>query len=54
MNELYENEALGFPFVGLGYGVWSPEFLSLRKEEEFLEWRAQSHPHWDEQARRTE
>ena len=48
------SNALGFQFVGLGYGVWSPEFLSLRKEEEFLEWRARNHPDWDEQARRTD
>ena len=45
--------AQGLPVVGLGYGVWSVEFLSLRKEEEFLKWREQSHPHWDEQARKT-
>jgi hypothetical protein len=38
-------EAQGLPMSGLGYGVWSPEFLSLRKEEEFLKWREQSHPH---------
>jgi RNA polymerase sigma-70 factor (ECF subfamily) len=37
---------LGLPFSGLGYGIWSPEFTSLRKEEEFLKWRAQEHPEW--------
>jgi RNA polymerase sigma-70 factor (ECF subfamily) len=47
-------EAQGLPMRGLGYGVWSPEFLSLRREEEFLKWREQSHPHWDEQAKRAE
>ena len=40
------------PMAGIGYGVWSPEFLSLRKEEEFLKWREQNHPHWDEQAKK--
>jgi RNA polymerase sigma-70 factor (ECF subfamily) len=44
--------ALDLPMVGLGYGVWSPEFVSLRKEEEFLKWRERTHPHWDEQAKR--
>jgi RNA polymerase sigma-70 factor (ECF subfamily) len=44
--------AQGLPMASLGYGVWSVEFLSLRKEEEFLKWRGQSHPHWDEQARK--
>ncbi|MFY9609368.1 MAG: RNA polymerase sigma factor [Blastocatellia bacterium] len=44
--------AQGLPMAGLGYGVWSAEFLSLRKEEEFLKWRERSHPHWDEQARK--
>lgn len=44
--------ALSLPMTGLGYGVWSPEFVGLRKEEEFLKWREQSHPHWDEQARK--
>jgi RNA polymerase sigma-70 factor (ECF subfamily) len=44
--------ALGTPLKTLGYGVWAPEFLSLRKEEEFLKWRAEQHPHWDEQAKK--
>ncbi|HSB12337.1 MAG TPA: sigma-70 family RNA polymerase sigma factor [Blastocatellia bacterium] len=38
--------ALGLPFEPLGYGVWSPEFLSLRNEEEFLRWQASQHPEW--------
>lgn len=37
---------LGLSFAGLGYGVWSPEFTSLRNEEEFLKWRALEHPEW--------
>jgi RNA polymerase sigma-70 factor (ECF subfamily) len=39
--------SLGLPMLGLGYGVWSPDFLRLRKEKEFLEWRSRQHPHWD-------
>jgi hypothetical protein len=27
-------------------GVWATEFISLRKEEEFLKWRALEHPEW--------
>lgn len=38
--------ALGLPFSGLGYGIWAPAFTSLRKEKEFLEWRASEHPEW--------
>lgn len=37
---------LGLPFAPLGRGVWAPEFNSLRKEEEFLKWRASEHPEW--------
>jgi RNA polymerase sigma-70 factor (ECF subfamily) len=37
---------LGLPFAGLGYGIWSPEFTGLRKEEEFRKWRASEHPEW--------
>lgn len=37
---------LGLPFASLGYGVWAPEFNSLRKEEEFQKWRASEHPEW--------
>ena len=38
--------ALGLPLTPLGYGIWSTEFLSLRKEEEFQRWRASEHPEW--------
>lgn len=41
-------DALALPFAPLGYGVWSPEFLSLRKEEEFQQWRTSEHPEWVE------
>jgi len=37
---------LGLPFAPLGYGIWAPEFTSLRKEDEFLKWRASEHPEW--------
>lgn len=37
---------LGLPFTGLGYGVWSPEFTRLRKDDEFLRWRSREHPEW--------
>ncbi|MFY9570559.1 MAG: sigma factor-like helix-turn-helix DNA-binding protein, partial [Blastocatellia bacterium] len=40
--------ALGVPFAPLGYGVWALEFLRLRKEKEFQEWRASEHPEWVE------
>ena len=40
--------ALDLPFSALGYGIWADEFTSLRKEEEFLKWRASEHPEWDE------
>lgn len=43
--------AFALPVATLGYGVWSAEFLSLRKEEEFLKLRAAAHPEWDEQAK---
>jgi len=39
---------IGLPFAGLGYGIWSREFTDLRKEEEFLKWRAMEHPEWDD------
>ncbi len=44
-------DMLNLPLATFGYGVWSPEFLRIRKEEEFLRWRAEQHPHWDEQAK---
>ena len=40
--------ALELPFSELGYGIWADQFTSLRKEEEFLKWRATEHPEWDE------
>ncbi|HKA21091.1 MAG TPA: sigma-70 family RNA polymerase sigma factor [Blastocatellia bacterium] len=40
--------AIDLPFSALGYGIWADEFTSLRKEEEFLKWRASEHPEWDE------
>src|SRR5574341_1676555 len=38
--------ALCLPFATNGYGNWSPEFIELRKEEEFQQWRASQHPEW--------
>jgi len=37
---------LGLPLATNGYGNWAPEFLELRKEEEFQQWRASQHPEW--------
>ncbi len=37
---------LELPFASLGYGVWAPEFNRLRREEEFVKWRASQHPEW--------
>jgi RNA polymerase sigma-70 factor (ECF subfamily) len=36
--------ALGVPLERNGYGVWSPEFLSVQKQEEFQQWAAQGMP----------
>jgi RNA polymerase sigma-70 factor (ECF subfamily) len=33
--------ALGLPLATNGYGVWTPEFLEMQKQEEFQQWMAQ-------------